>query len=294
MTLDLARRLAEAPAILAPGVYDPLSALLAQQAGFEALYLSGASVAYTQLGEPDVGLVSADHLIDVVFRIRGRVETPLIVDADTGFGNALNTQRTVRQLERAGATAIQIEDQTYPKRCGHLAGKGVVPAAEMVGKVKAAVDARTSSGTLIVARTDALSIEGLNAALDRAQAYREAGADVLFVEAPRDLDQMSAIVARFPGVPLLANMVEGGDTPMLDVAGLTGLGYALVIAPGALVRAMIPMAEEFFASLKAAGSTAAFRERMTDLRGLNARIGLTELMAVGRQYDQTLKPGFDS
>lgn len=295
MTTDLRLRLSAPPAILAPGVYDPLTALLAEQAGFEALYISGASLAYTQLGRPDVGLVSSDHLVDVVFRIRERVSAPLIVDADTGFGNALNTQRTVRLLERAGATAIQIEDQTFPKRCGHLAGKTIVPAAEMVGKIRAAVDARTSLQTLIVARTDALAVEGAAAALDRAAAYEEAGADILFVEAPRDLAQMRSINERFGGrIPLLANMVEGGDTPMLDAAELGDMGFSLVIAPGALVRAFIPLAEAFFASLKAAGSTAPFRDRMTDLRGVNQSIGLDALLAEGRRYDPDLKPGFET
>jgi 2-methylisocitrate lyase-like PEP mutase family enzyme len=290
MSKTLKQRLADGPAVLAPGAYDALSALLIQQAGFEAVYLSGASVAYTQLGRPDIGLVSLDHVVDVASRICERVELPLIVDADTGFGNALNVQRTVRLLERAGASAIQLEDQSFPKRCGHLRGKGVIPAGEMAGKVRAAADARASADTLIIARTDALAIEGFGAALDRAEAYLEAGADVLFIEAPRSLEQMRQAVSRFAGrAPLLANMVEGGDTPLSSLNALSDLGYRLVLSPGALVRALIPAAEAFLATLKRDGATEAFGERMTDLTGVNARIGLDDMLATGRTYEDDVK-----
>ena len=286
MSRTLKQRLSGDEAVLAPGAFDALSALLIQQAGFEAVYLSGASVAYTQLGRPDIGLVSLDHVVDVAARIRERVELPLIVDADTGFGNALNVRRTVRLLERAGASAIQLEDQSFPKRCGHLRGKGVIPASEMAGKVRAATDARVSDDTLIIARTDAIAVEGFEAALDRAEAYLEAGADVLFIEAPRSLDQMREAVARFAGrAPLLANMVEGGDTPLSSVSALSDLGYRLVLSPGALVRALIPAAEAFLATLKRDGATEAFRDRMTDLSGVNARIGLDDMLASGRRYE---------
>ena len=170
--MTLKQRLAQARALLAPGVYDALSALLAQQAGFEALYLSGASIAYTHLGRSDVGLTTYTEVADTLARITERVSTPVIVDADTGFGNALNVQRTVRGFERAGAAMLQLEDQTSPKRCGHLQGKAVVPTSEMCGKLRAALDARHSPETLVLARTDALAVEGLDAALDRAEAYR--------------------------------------------------------------------------------------------------------------------------
>ncbi len=294
MSGSLRARLADRPALLAPGIYDPLSALLAEAAGFEALYVSGASIAYTQLGRPDIGLVSLEQLVDVVSRISDRVAAKLLVDADTGFGNALNVQRTVRLLERAGASAIQLEDQITPKRCGHLAGKAIVSATEMVGKIHAAVDTRRSEETLIIARTDAVAVEGLGHALDRAGSYLAAGADVLFIEAPTSLKQMEAIVKQFGDrVPLLANMVEGGDTPLSGRDALSEMGYALIITPGSFVRALIPLAEEFFASLRETGSTSAFRDRMTDLRGVNERIGLAELMAQGKRYDADLKPGFE-
>lgn len=290
MSKTLKQRLADGPSVLAPGAYDALSALLIQQAGFEAVYLSGASVAYTQLGRPDIGLVSLDHVVDVASRICERVELPLIVDADTGFGNALNVQRTVRLLERAGASAIQLEDQSFPKRCGHLRGKGVIPVGEMAGKVRAAADARASDDTLIIARTDAIAVEGFDAALDRAEAYLEAGADILFIEAPRSLEQMRQAVTRFAGrAPLLANMVEGGDTPLSSLNALSDLGYRLVLSPGALVRALIPAAEAFLATLKRDGATEAFRERMTDLAGVNARIGLDDMLAAGRTYEDHVK-----
>lgn len=181
--MSLQTRLAQHEILLAPGVFDALSALLAEQAGFEAVYLSGASVAYTRLGRPDIGLVTANEVESTVANIRERIAIPLIVDADTGFGNAINVQRTVRMLERAGASAIQLEDQSLPKRCGHLDGKTLVSASEMVGKIRAALDARQSTATLIIARTDAVAVEGLDAAFERAERYAEAGADVLFVEA---------------------------------------------------------------------------------------------------------------
>ncbi|NGM48262.1 carboxyvinyl-carboxyphosphonate phosphorylmutase [Caulobacter sp. 602-2] len=283
--MSLRDRLAQDTPLLAPGAYDALSALLIEQAGFEAIYLSGASIAYTQLGRPDIGLVSFDHVADVVGRVAERVKLPLIVDGDTGFGNAVNVQRTVRIFERMGASAIQLEDQTFPKKCGHLADKSLVPTAEMAGKIRAALDARASDQTLIIARTDAIGVEGFEAALDRAHAYVEAGADVLFVEAPRTIGEMSAIAHAFAGrVPLLANMVEGGKTPLLDVNELGRIGFKLVISPGALVRALVPTAEAFLASLKANGATRPFAERMIDMGGVNDRIGLADMAATGAAY----------
>jgi 2-methylisocitrate lyase-like PEP mutase family enzyme len=229
----LRTRLAEPRALLAPGIYDALSALVAEQAGFEALYLSGASIAYTRLGSPDIGLTTFSEVTDTLAHITERVRVPVIVDADTGFGNALNVQRTVRGLERAGAAMIQLEDQTFPKRCGHLQGKGVVPVAEMCGKLRAALDARASRDTLILARTDALAVEGLDAALARAEAYLACGVDALFVEALRTPAQMDAACARLAArVPLLANMVEGGQTPVESAQALGERGFRIVIVPG--------------------------------------------------------------
>jgi 2-methylisocitrate lyase-like PEP mutase family enzyme len=272
--------------VLAAGVYDGLTASLAAAAGFSALYVSGASLAYTRLGRPDIGLVALSEVVDAVLLIRDRVETPLIVDADTGHGNALNAQRTVRLLERAGASAIQIEDQTFPKRCGHLRDKSLIARQEMVGKIKAAVDARASAETLVVARTDAVAVEGFADAIERAQAYAEAGADVLFVEAPRSEAQLAEIGRAFPeGPPLIANMVEGGDTPILTKDRLQALGFSLVIFPGGVVRAIAKTAQAFYATLARDGTSDAFRDRMFDFDALNAVIGTPEMLKLGRRYE---------
>jgi 2-methylisocitrate lyase-like PEP mutase family enzyme len=283
--MSLKARLAEPRPVLAPGCYDALTALLIERAGFEAAYLSGASIAYTKFARPDIGLVSMAEVADVIRGIRERVALPLVVDADNGYGNALNVERTVRVFERAGASAIQLEDQTLPKRCGHLAGKQVIPTAEMAGKVKAAVDARGSPETLIVARTDAIAVEGFEAALDRAERYLEAGADVLFVEAPRSEAELAEIGRRFGArVPLLANMVEGGATPIRAADDLARLGFRLVISPGGTVRALVHALEAYFASLREHGATTPFRDRMLDLSELNDRLGTAEILARGERY----------
>jgi 2-methylisocitrate lyase-like PEP mutase family enzyme len=274
------------PIVVAPGVYDAFTALIATQAGFTTLYVSGAAIAYTRLGRPDIGLVGMTEVADTLQLIRDRVEAQLIVDADTGYGNALNVLRTVRTLERAGAGAIQLEDQDFPKRCGHLDGKSLVSATEMCGKIHAAVDARRSRDTLIIARTDAVAVEGLERALDRAARYHEAGADVLFVEAPKTRDDLAGIVARLgQTVPLMANMVEGGKTPPLSAAELESLGFALVIFPGGIVRALASVARDYYASLATHGTTAAFRSRMLDFDGLNDLIGTPDMIALGKRYE---------
>jgi 2-methylisocitrate lyase-like PEP mutase family enzyme len=282
---SLFARLTRKPILIAPGVYDAFTALVAEQAAFGTLYVSGAAIAYTRLGRSDIGLVSMSEVADVIGTIRDRVTADLIVDADTGYGNALNVARTVRLFERAGANAIQIEDQSFPKRCGHLDEKRLVPAAEMVGKIKAALDARQSRDTLVIARTDAVGVEGFDKAIERALTYRDAGADVLFVEAPQAQAELKRIPPALAGVPLLANMVEGGKTPLLTAAELEALGFALVIFPGGIVRALGHMAREYYASLAAHGTSEPFRPRMLDFTGLNDLIGTPELLALGKRYD---------
>ena len=282
----LSERLKRRPILLAAGVYDSLTALIAERAGFEALYVSGAGIAYTHLGRSDIGLVSLSEVVQTVELIRDRVDVHLIVDADTGYGNALNVQRTVRLLERAGANAIQIEDQAFPKRCGHLDGKMLISAAEMAGKIRAATDARASPDTLIIARTDAIAVEGFDRAVARAQLFLDAGADVLFIEAPQQRDELVRIGARFGNsVPLLANMVEGGKTPILPGGELEALGFAVVIFAAGIVRAQAKTAEEFYASLRKHGSTQPFGARMFDFDGLNKLLGTPELLERGRRYE---------
>ena len=282
----LRARLARKPIVVAPGIYDPFTALLATQAGFTTLYVSGAAIAYTRLGRPDIGLVSMSEVAETLALIGERVDAHLIVDADTGYGNALNVVRTVRAFERAGADAIQLEDQDFPKRCGHLDGKALIPAPEMCGKIRAAVDTRHSPETLIVARTDAVAVEGFARAVERAALYREAGADVLFVEAPRTRDDLARIVSVLgTDLPLLANMVEGGKTPTLPAAELEAIGFAVVIFPGAIVRALGFMGTEFYGSLAAHGSNEPYRNRMLDLDGINALVGTPDMMALGRRYE---------
>lgn len=285
MSANFKSRLSQPNIVLAPGVYDALSALIAEQAGFEALYLSGASIAYTKLGRSDVGLTTYPEVSDTLATIAERVSLPIIVDADTGFGNALNVQRTVRGLERAGAAMIQLEDQTFPKRCGHLDGKSVVSAAEMVGKIKAALDARTRDTTLILARTDALAVEGMDAALERAERYLDAGADALFIEALRTPEQMSLVCDQFEGrAPLLANMVEGGKTPITAADQLESYGFRIAIFPGGTARAVAHALQHYFNSLKQHQTTNPWRDRMLDFQELNELIGTQDLMELANRY----------
>ncbi len=284
--MNLRSRLKKSEILVAPGVYDGLTAAIAADAGFEALYLSGAAVAYTRLGRPDIGLTSVTEMTETMALIRDRIDLPVIVDADTGFGNALNAQRTMRFYERAGASALQVEDQTFPKRCGHLSDKSLIPMGEMVGKIAAMADARASAETMIIARTDAIAVEGFNAALDRANAYIEAGADVLFIEAPRSGDELRDVPKQFNRrIPLLANMVEGGATPLQGAADLEEIGYSIVIFPGGIVRALAKTAVDYYGSLKAHGSNRPFGDQMFDFNGLNDQIGTSEMLKLGQSYE---------
>ena len=285
MINNLKTRLADERITVAPGIYDALSGLLVEQAGFNTAYMSGASLAYTRFGRPDIGLIGMREVADTVTVIRERINIELVVDGDTGYGNALNVMRTVKEFERAGASAIQLEDQDLPKRCGHLNGKTLVSALEMVGKLKAAVDTRVDQDTLIIARTDAIAVEGFECALERAEKYLEAGADVLFVEAPENRDQMEKMNLQFSGrVPLLANMVEGGKTPISGADDLEELGYSIVIFPGGTVRAVSFAMQEYLGQLKKTGSTDLWRNRMFDFRGFNDLIGTPEMLAKGERY----------
>ncbi len=286
MTTTLKQRLAQPRVLLAPGIYDAFTALVAEQAGFEALYLSGASIAYMRLGRSDVGLVTATEVADTLARVTERVRAPVIVDGDTGFGNALNTIRTVKAFERAGAAMIQLEDQTFPKRCGHLDGKTVVPEREMCGKLRAALDARTSADTLILARTDALAVESWEQTMTRAERYLECGIDALFVEALRTPEQMRDACQRFASrVPLLANMVEGGKTPVTGADKLGETGFRIVIFPGGTARGVGHFLRRYYGSLAAHQSTLPMKDEMLDFDGINALIGTNELLDTGARYE---------
>ena len=285
--MNLRERLQQPEILVAPGCYDGLSAMLIEQAGFEAAYVSGASVSYTRFGLPDIGLVGMSEMADTVRALSQRITLPLIVDGDTGFGNALNVQRTVHAYGDAGASAIQLEDQTFPKRCGHLDSKTLISTDAMAGKIRAAVDARRDENMLVIARTDAVAVEGLSAALDRAEAYFEAGADMLFVEAPPTTDALREVGEKLGSrIPLMANMVEGGKTPLSSAADLQALGYSMVIFPGAFVRALAWMGQEFFKSLRDNGTTRPFADRMHDFNSLNDVLGTPGFIARGHSYDE--------
>ena len=247
--------------LLLPGVYDALSARLAQAAGFEAIYVTGAGLANSRLGVPDIGLTSVDQLADHVAAISDAVEVPLVVDGDTGFGNAINVRHTVRKLERAGASAIQFEDQIFPKKCGHFAGKAIVPLDEMAGKLQSALDSRRSDDTLIIARTDARATNGPEAAVERANRFVEIGADIIFIEAPTSIEELR-LFAEQVDAPLVANMVEGGSTPIVPLDELGELGYSVVLYANAALRSAQRAVTRAYAELKSEGISTALLDDM--------------------------------
>ena len=278
----LRRLLAREQLLVAPGVYDGLSARLAEQAGAEAVYASGGAIARSA-GYPDLGLLGVGEVRDRVATITEAVSVPVIADADTGYGNALNVRRTVRDLERLGVAALHLEDQESPKRCGHYEGKRLVPAAEMIGKLRAALEARRDAGLVIIARTDAVAVEGLEAALARAEAYREAGADVLFVEAPESEAQVEAIAGRLPG-PKLINVFRGGKTPLLSRGRLAELGYRIAILPSDLQRAAIRAMQETLDAIVRDGNAAAVDGRLASFAERDEIVGLAGYRALDERY----------
>lgn len=247
--------------LIMPGAGNALTARIIERSGFELMLLSGAAVANTYLGVPDVGLVSLTELADHVAAIRSAIAIPIVVDADTGFGNAVNVVRTVQVLERAGANAIMLEDQTSPKRCGHFDGKDVVSCAEMVQKIRAAVDARVDSRMMIMARTDARAVEGLEAACDRARAYQEAGADFLFIEAPRSVEELAAIPRSVPGLHV-CNMVIGGKTPVLPREDLAKMGYAVIAYANAALQASMLAMQTVLGHLRSQGGIEGVKDKL--------------------------------
>ena len=283
-----ARRLRELLArpapVLAPGAYDALSARLVEEAGFPAVYMTGFGTSAAYLGRPDVGLVTMSEMVDNARRIVQAVSTPVIADADTGYGNPINVVRTVRAYETAGVAAIHLEDQVAPKKCGHMEGKQVIPAAEMVEKIRAAAAARTDPDLVLIARTDARAVEGLDAALDRARRYREAGADVLFVEAPQSTDEIAAVATAFPDIPLLFNWAEGGKTPPLPLPDLERLGYRLVLFPISTLLAATRAIREVLAGIRSGGTPAAVMDRLVPFDEFLDFIGLPEIRDLERRF----------
>jgi 2-methylisocitrate lyase-like PEP mutase family enzyme len=279
----LRQAISDRRALLVPGAANALTARIIEDLGFEAIYLTGAGLANTQLGVPDIGLVSLTEVARATAAIAGATTLPLVVDADTGFGNAINVAHTVRTLERAGAAAIQLEDQSFPKRCGHFAGKELIPAAEMVGKIKAAVDARSSPDCLIVARTDARAVEGLEAAIARADSYAEAGADATFVEAPESLAELAEIPRRL-GMPQVANMVVGGKTPLATRDELAAMGFGLVLYANAALQASVLAMQEVLRALRRDGSLVTVSSRLADFAERQRLVGKAEWDALEARF----------
>lgn len=269
--------------VVAPGAHDALTAKIIEQVGFSAVYMTGYGQAASHLGKPDVGLLTLTEMVARASNIVEAVNVPVIADADTGFGNAVNVMRTLREYEKAGVAAIQLEDQVAPKKCGHMTGRQVVSKEEMVGKIKAAADVRTDPDLMIIARTDARTVHGIGEALERAKAYEEAGADILFIESPETVEEMKQITTSFK-VPVLANMVEGGRTPFLPVQDLQGLGYDLVIFPTASTYLVTKALTRLMTVLKDTGTTASLIPEMITFEEFNDLIGLTKIREIESIY----------
>lgn len=269
--------------VVAPGAHDALTAKIIEQVGFSAVYMTGYGQAASHLGKPDVGLLTLTEMVARASNIVEAVNVPVIADADTGFGNAVNVMRTLREYEKAGVAAIQLEDQVAPKKCGHMTGRQVVSKEEMVGKIKAAADVRTDPDLMIIARTDARTVHGIGEALERAKAYEEAGADILFIESPESVEEMKQITTSFK-VPVLANMVEGGRTPFLPVKELQDLGYDLVIFPTASTYLVTKALTRLMTVLKETGTTASLIPEMITFEQFNDLIGLTKIREIESIY----------
>ena len=288
LRIDRPRRLRELLAgpdfLVAPGAADALTARLIEEAGFPVCYVTGAGIANARFGMADVGLTTGTEIVDQIRAIAAATALPTICDADTGYGNAINVMRTVSEFERAGAAGIQLEDQVTPKRCGHFTGKAVVEAPEMVQKIRAAGAARTNPDFVIVARTDARAVYGLDDALERARAYRDAGADVLFVEAPTTVEELRRIPAEVPDVPHLVNMVEGGRTPVLPVADLAALGFKIAIYANFCLRAAVKAVQDGLGFLARTGSSLGYEDRLATMAERQRLVGLPEIERLEERF----------
>ena len=281
-TSTLRRMIAGGDIVVAPGVFDGLSARLAARAGFRAVYATGGGIARS-MGYPDLGLLGLTEVVEHLRPIIEHAGVPVIADADTGYGNALSARRTVREFERAGVAALHLEDQTFPKRCGHYDDKAVVPVGEMVQKLRAARDAATDPDLILIARTDALAVEGFEAAIERGHAYAEAGADMIFVEAPTTEAEIEAVATRLRH-PLLINMFQGGKTPLVALDRLARWGYRVVIIPSDLQRASIRAMEDVLAAIKRDGNSAAMIDRMASFQEREAVVDTPGLLALDRRF----------
>src|SRR5918998_5260459 len=270
--------------VLAPGAYDRLTARLVEQAGVGGVYMTGFGTAASLLGRPDIGLLTFSEMVDNARRIAQAVEVPVIADADDGYGNPINVIRTVREYEAAGVAAIHIEDQVSPKKCGHMEGKEVIDASEMVEKVRAAVEARHSEDFVIIARTDARAVEGMDGALERARRYREAGADVLFVEAPQSEEEVAAVAQAFPDTPLLFNWLEGGKTPSMELERLKGLGFRLIIFPISTLLTATQAIREALTQIRADGSPLPIMDQLLPFEQFTDFIGMPEIQELEERF----------
>lgn len=280
----LRARLRDERILIAPGASDALSARLIEEAGAEVVYFTGAGFANSQFAVPDVGLITMSETVAQVQRIADAVCVPIIADADTGYGGPLNVMRTVRELERAGVAAIQLEDQSLPKRCGHFNRKDVVQAGEMVGRIRAACEARRDPSLVVIARTDARQTEGLESAIERARAYAEAGADVLFIEAPLSIDELRQIPSALQ-VPVMVNLVEGGRTPLVGASELQAMGYRLVIYANTVMRVGAKAVRDAVSELLASGTSAGLEDRMLSWQERQSLVRLAEYQQLERRFD---------
>lgn len=278
------KRIEKNQIIVAPGVYDAFTAKLAEHVGFECLYITGAGIAAGLLGVPDIGLVTMTEQLEQARRIVGATDLPVICDADTGYGNPLNTHRTVKEFEKAGISAIHLEDQVMPKKCGHLEGKKIVPKEEMVNKLKAALDARTDRNFLIIARTDARAVYGLQDALERGKRFAEIGADMIFIEAPESVDELAIIGRSLTQVPLLVNRGGGGKTPALSAQELEVMGFRIVIFPGDAQKAAGKAVLKVLATLKERGNVDTVQDIMMTFEERFEVLGLAQLRELELLY----------
>jgi len=283
MTIRLRRLLERDQILIVPGAHNPLAATIIDKEGFEVVYMTGYGTSASVLGKPDVGLLTMFEMVRNAANIVEAVNIPVIADGDTGYGNAVNVIRTVKEYEKAGVACIQLEDQAAPKKCGHMMGREIISKEEMVGKIKAACDARWDSNFMIMARTDARTIYGIEEAIERGKAYEEAGADIIFIESPESIDEMQIITSNFD-VPVLANMVEGGRTPFLPAKELEEIGYELVIFPTATIYTVTKAIKNLLKILKEDGTTKRFIDNMTPFEEFNKLIGLSEIREIEKKY----------